>query len=147
MITTLARTKSALDTIVNNINSAGVGSVRLFTGAVPADLATVPAGTLVVNAPLLNSAGAAFGAATSAAPITATGALGGSPSAFAYAASIAATGTVTFWRIYDQAGAAVFQGSVGLSGSGAEMILNTLDLVAGGTFRVNTFTITLSGIY
>jgi hypothetical protein len=148
MITTLARTAAALNAILLNINSAGVGSIRLWTAPIPADLATAPTGTLIVNAPLQSSAGAAFTNATTTAPPTATANTGGTPARVAYTGSITATGTVAFFRVYDQAGTAVLQGTVGISAGTGEMVITpSLDLIAGGTFSVNSMTVALSGTY
>jgi hypothetical protein len=56
-----------------------------------------------------------------------------------------ASGTATWARIVDGAGAFVMDIDVGLTGSGADFIMNTVTIVAGGPIRVASGTITEGG--
>ena len=68
---------------------------------------------------------------------------GGSMSANAIAtANITASGTATWARLADSAGTFVADFSVGATGSGADIELDNISLVAGGTIDVSSFTIT-----
>jgi hypothetical protein len=54
----------------------------------------------------------------------------------------AASGTIGFARIVDSTGAFVLDADVGVSGSSAMFIFNTLSVIAGGTVQVLSCTIT-----
>lgn len=56
--------------------------------------------------------------------------------------STQATGVATWYRLFDGNVAAVLDGSVGLSGSGADLIVDDTSIVAGQEFRVSSYTIT-----
>ncbi len=52
------------------------------------------------------------------------------------------TGTADYFRIYDSTGTTChMQGTCGVDGSGADMILDSTSLIAGQYFRVLTFTL------
>lgn len=53
-----------------------------------------------------------------------------------------ASGTAAWARIADGAGAFVMDVSVGATGSGATVIMNTTGIVAGGPIRITSFEIT-----
>lgn len=53
-----------------------------------------------------------------------------------------ATGTATFCRVV-KAGTAQVQGSVGLSGSGADAIINSTSITSGQPVQVTSFTFTM----
>lgn len=52
------------------------------------------------------------------------------------------TGTATWFRIQSSGGTHVLDGSVGASGSGADLILSTTSIVSGATVAVTAATIT-----
>lgn len=55
-------------------------------------------------------------------------------------ASADATGTASFWRIYESTGTTPkMQGSASMSGGGGDMIINNTSLVAGQQFTIDTF--------
>lgn len=56
-------------------------------------------------------------------------------------ATISATGTATFFRCI--VGTAQIQGSVGLSGSGADAIVNSTSYTSGGTSQVTSMSFTM----
>lgn len=115
------------------INPNGV--VRIYAGAVPADAdAPLGAATMIVELPFSIPAfqpavDTSPGASATANAITATANTG--------------TGTATFFRTYDRDGVTVRQGDVGLSGSGAEMILVSVDFPTTGLLvSLSSFVIT-----
>ena len=55
---------------------------------------------------------------------------------------IDATGTASFFRLVDNGGG-ILQGTVGASGSGADMIVSNTSFTANGTFSITTFNITM----
>lgn len=93
------------------------------------------------------SANAALAGNTKLAELTgaspfAPGAAGGVLTASAISSDVSAdaTGTASFYRLYKSDGTTVVeQGSVGLSGSGADCILNTLSIIASGPVAVTSF--------
>jgi len=52
------------------------------------------------------------------------------------------TGTATWFRVTDSIGTFVIDGDVGITGSGKDMEVNTVDVVAGVEVSVTAFTIT-----
>lgn len=140
MITTKTRAANSQDAMLVSITVGGSpGTLRIYSGTVPADLTVTPTGTLLVSANIGSGSTQAFGA-TSSSTLVATGL--GVP----WSGTITASGTAAYWRIYDASNNAVLQGSVGTSGSGAELILTSLTFTAGGTFSVSAFTATISGV-
>jgi hypothetical protein len=141
--TTKTRAAAVQDALLDGINEEGgsnaAGTLRIYDGAVPADLATSPAGNLLASCALVDGSVAAFGA-TNTTSLVATGYVSGGK--FAEDASANASGTATFWRILDYAGAALLQGTIGTSG--ADLNLDTLTIVSGTTVTITAFTVTAS---
>lgn len=141
MKTTKTRAAAAQDQCLTTITVGGTpGTLRIYAGAVPPDLATAPTGALL--------AAAQMGPGGAVNPFTATNTTTLVSAGFAlpWTGTIVATGTAAYFRVYDGAGAAVLQGSVGISGSGAELILTSLTFTAGGAFTVSSMQSTISGI-
>jgi hypothetical protein len=137
---------NALDAILPGfLGIPGAATLRIYSGSIPATLAAAATGLLSTATTVLTS-GTLFGAAATTPPITSIGATSGSPPIFAYDPAIATGGVAVFFRILDATAVARLQGNVGVAGSGADLILNTLTFVAGGTFTVTTMDITLTGI-
>jgi hypothetical protein len=128
---TAARTMAdALTTLANG------GSLRVYSGSQPAEADAAPAGTLLGQGSLPSPA---FAAATDAAP-------GGRATANAISAFTASVaGTLGWFRILSSGGATLWDGNVGLTGSGADMIVAgaTLDIVLGGSITVSSLTVTM----
>lgn len=110
---------------------AGPGTIQVRTGAQPATPNTAPTGTLLLTFTLDDPA---FGA-----PATGVQTLNGVPRS---AVGVAA-GDAGWFRALDSDGNAVFDGTVGITGSGAQLELNTvavsvdLDVeITGGTFTM-----------
>lgn len=111
------------------------GDVKVYSGTAPADAdAALSGNTLLAQAEMSNPA---FGAASDANP-GAVATMSGLPKSDT---SIDATGTATFFRIFDRNNVCRAQGTVGTSG--ADMIVTTTSLVAAATFTITAFTITV----
>lgn len=119
-------------------STIGVSAImRVFAGAVPANLATAAGtGTAILATLTLPSDWMAAATTTGSAQVAKLGTW--------QDASADNTGTAAYFRIYASGGAdpanAHIQGTVGTSG--ADMIVDSTSFTAGQSFTVNTFTIT-----
>jgi len=104
--------------------------IIIYSGAVPATVATAPSGTLLVQ---FAGDATAFGTVTSGV-LTASA-----------VANVAATasGTAGYFRINTSAPAAVVQGTCGTSGT--DMILTNTNIASGQTIQFTSLTITAFG--
>lgn len=141
---TKTREAAAQDALLANINNLGssAGSVKLYTGSIPANVAASRTGTLLATCVIGDDTNPAWGN-TSTSTLVATGQTGAGY--FAQDASPAASGTVGYFTVFDYAGTAQLQGAVGTSGSGADLIFNTLTITAGVLVVINSFNVTVSG--
>lgn len=125
-----ARRNAACDGITARANS---GYLRIYAGSVPAN-----ANASLGAATLLGTCGfgaTAFGAAS-----------GGTATANAISNDSAAdaTGTATFFRVFESDGTTVvLQGSVSASGGGGDLILTPADVVAGVQIAITSITLTV----
>lgn len=141
MKTTRPRAAAAQDAVLTTITVGGTpGTFRIYAGAIPADLTVTPTGAL------LASANMGPGGAVNPFTATSSSTLVSSGFALPWSGSIVASGTATYWRVYDGAGTPVLQGSIGVAGSGAELILTSVTFTAGGTFTVSSFQSSIGGI-
>lgn len=131
----------ALDEITYPV---GGGRLRGWSGSAPSKTADSPTGTLLFDAEVSDMLGA-FPSASGDPPKT-IGRTAGSPATFAKDTSADATGTVGYFRLTDAMGTAMMQGSVGLTGSGADLILSSLAVTIGDVISITQFDITLSGV-
>ena len=111
---------------------SGAGTVRFYTGTQPADAddaigAQVLLATLTFSDP---SAPAASGGVLTFYVITQD-------------SSADATGTATWARIEDSDGNNVFDCDVSVTGGGAIIELNTVNIIAGGAVRISAFTVSI----
>lgn len=108
--------------------------LRLYSGAAPADCATAPSGTLLVEMALPSD----WLAAASGGQKSKTGTWTGQGTAGA------GTGTAAgYFRIYDSAGTTChMQGTVTISGGGGDMTLDNPNIAQYQVVTVNTFTVT-----
>lgn len=130
-----AAAKAACDAIVDLVDGgAGAGTCKLYTGTQAVDPDTaIGAQTLLGT---LTFSDPAFGNAADAAP-------GGRATASAITSDTSAdnTGTATWFRVADSNAVAIFDGSVGTSS--ADMILNTVAVVAGAEIAISSWTFTV----
>lgn len=127
--------KAAMDAVTALCNAGGVGKLRIYSGTKPTDVDTALSGnTLLIDFAL---AATAFGASTDA-----------NPNALATAAAItgvnaSATGTATFYRLLNNAGTAIEQGTVTATGGGGDCTLTTVSVVSGAPCTVTSLTNTM----
>ena len=119
---------NAMTTLITDIGTNA--QIIIYSGTVPATVATAPSGTLLVQ---FAGDATAFGTATS-------GVLTASAVANATAA---ASGTAGYFRINTSASAAVVQGTCGTSGT--DMILTNTNIASGQTIQFTSLTITAFG--
>lgn len=110
---------------------AGAGTIKVYTGAQPADADDAESGSLLVTFTLNDPA---FDAAASGAA-----ALDVAP---AISATASATGTAGYFRLEDSTGANVLDGACG-SGSG-ELDLDNTSITSGQTVTINSLTVTVA---
>lgn len=130
-IISVAARNAMCDALVDLLDAgSGAATIKLYTGTQPAGPGTaVGAQTLLGT---LTCSDPAFGSASSG---TATA------SAITSDTTADATGTATWFRAADSNGLAVIDGSVGTSA--ADLILDSVSIVAGGTIAVTAWTITM----
>lgn len=117
-----------LDEITGDVGNAAL--LRIYDGSAPASAnASLSGNTLLAELTCASPfAGAASSGALTASSITQD-------------SSANATGTASFFRIYDSGGTnSMLQGTVGTSG--ADLNLNTTSIVSGGPVAVTSFVLT-----
>ena len=128
-----AGTSTLVDT---QLNTAGnPGSIKIFSGAMPATCETADAGTKLAQLTLSTTAFPASADSVTTGLATATA------NAIASDTNAAATGTAGYFRAYDSLGVCIVQGTVGTSA--ADMILNTVAISAGSTVAITSWIVTL----
>lgn len=127
-ITSAAR-NAACDAVTALLNAGGAGKIKIYSGTVPADV-NASLGSAVLLATLTFSS-TAFAAAVAGVATA---------NAITSDTSAAASGTGSFYRITNNAGTAVAQGTVGTSGS--DMNFDNTVFVATGTVALSSMTIT-----
>lgn len=106
------------------------GSIKIYTGAQPANANTAASGTLLATLPLNNPA---FGnAAAGAAALNAAG----------VSASAVAGGTAGYARFCKADGSAAWDASVGTSGCNINM--NSTSVQAGATVQITSYTFSIA---
>lgn len=120
---------AAVDAVTNRADAgSAAGLMRIYTGAQPSDADDAATGTLLATVTLQDPAFTSGG--TGVNTLSDPGAVTGSNA-----------GTAGWFRILDSDLNKVFDGSCGLSGSGADLILSntviavgqTVDILSGGT--------------
>jgi hypothetical protein len=126
---------AAINAIAATLNS---GRLRIYSGTAPADADAALSGNTLLAELTLNST--AFGAA-SAGVVTAN--------AITADSSADATGTPTFFRLFQSNGTSVvYQGTAGASGQELNLSgLSSGQIVAGGSVSVSSLTITQGASY
>jgi len=109
------------------------GSLNIYSGVVPTNADAALSGNTLLGT-------LTFSATAFPTPVT-----GGSMTAnpITEDSSANATGDASFYRASSSGGTIVEQGSCGAAGSGAECILNTVSIVAGGPIQCTSFIRTL----
>lgn len=118
---------AAVDSIVDSLDGASPGTIKVYTGSAPANPDTAATGTLLVTFTLANPA---FG--TAASRVAALNAVA--------MATAVASGTAGWFRAANSAGVAKFDGDVGTSGE--ELNLSTTVITNGGNVTITSGQIT-----
>jgi len=131
---TNAAAKAACDAIVDLCDVGGAGKLRIYDGTQPTDADTAIGAQ--VKLAELTLGNPAFGAAADANP-------GGRATANAVTAdsSADATGTATWFRVVNNAGTTLWDGSVGTSG--CDMNLNSVSITLGANVSISSWTFTV----
>lgn len=147
MKTTAALAAAALDTILAALNNGSL--LRIYSGSPPTLVTDSATGMLLAELTCLSGT-TPFGSTdttTVVAPGLTGPSAGAGPVKFAQDTSANATGTAGYWRLTNSGGTAKLQGSVGVSGSGAELILSSLSITSGLDVTVATFSAQLTSIF
>lgn len=106
------------------------GLLRLYSGTRPANPAAAITGTLLATLTMNATVGTSANGVFTANAITSDSAAD-------------ATATATHFRLWKSDGTtACLDGDVGIGGSGADMILNTTNIVTGATVAITEFVLT-----
>lgn len=127
-----ATRNAMMDAVTAAIDAGTAGYIEIRSGTQPANANTAVTGSLLVTLTL--DATASFGA-SAAGVIT----LDATP---VITATAVATGTATWARIFDSAGNAVLDGSVGTSGEA--FTITSTSIVSGQTVNLTAGTLTLA---
>jgi hypothetical protein len=136
---TLNITNSAAQSMCNNLvdlldNTVGdQPTLVVYSGTVPVE-ADSPLGANNTLVTLLLDGTEGFQTA-----VDDTGVARSTVTGLPLVATITATGTATFFRMFDDAGTVILQGTVGTAG--ADLILDTVALVQDATFQVTSLSI------
>lgn len=123
----VARRNERLDAVRDNANS---GKLRIYSGTKPANADAALSGNTLLAELTMNAT--AFPAASGG--VLTANAITGDTSADA-------SGTASFWRIYESDGSTIFaQGTCGTSGE--SMTLPTLTITAGVAVNITSLTLT-----
>ena len=128
-ISTAAR-NAACDALTALLDVGGTGTIEIRTGAQPATPATADSGTLLAT---LTFAATAFGAA----------ATGVCTAAAISSVSAGDTGTAGHFRMKNNAGTVVLQGTCGLNSGTFDLEFDDTSIISGGTVDITAFTITV----
>ena len=134
---TSARALSMCNDLVDSFDTDGTtSSLVVYSGSVPVDADASVTGSILVTLPL--DATETFGAAQdtgSAATATLTG--------LPLTATISASGTATHFRMIADDDTVILQGTVGTTGSGADLLLDVTSLVQDATFQITSLSISV----
>lgn len=127
-ISTLAR-NAAVNAVTALIDAgAGAGTIVIRTGSAPANTTDADTGTLLATCTFSDpSLGAAASGTATASAITSD-------------TSIDNTGTAGYFRVKDSNALVILQGTCGTSGT--DMVLDSVNFVAGGVCAISSFTLT-----
>ena len=127
-----AAQNAAVDAVVDRADlGAGAATIKIYTGAQPADADTDPAGTLLVT---ITCADPAFGAAAAG-----VAALAGTPRS----GTAAAAGTAGCFAIEDSVGVNILQGSVTATAGGGDIELDNTSIAVDQTVNITALAVTI----
>lgn len=125
---------AACDAVVDRLDlGAAAATIQVRTGSQPASANDAATGTILATFTLADPA---FGAASNG-----VATLAGTPRS----TTGAADGTAGWFRALDSDGNTVVDGSVGATGSGAQLELNTTTISTGANVSITAGTVTMPG--
>lgn len=119
---------AAIDEAVRSLLVAGQSRLKIYTGAAPASPQVAATGTLLADIVM-----------SATVPVAVNSVLTITPTADA---TIVASGTAGWARLSTSSGQALLDMSVGLAGSGAEVVLSSVVLYSGGFVRLPSMKLT-----
>lgn len=125
-----AARNAMVDSLTALFNAGGAGYIQVRTGSPPTAPADADTGTLLAT---LTFSATSFGAGVAGVATA---------NAITSDTSIDASGTAGHFRIKNNAGTCVAQGTVTATGNGGDMTFDSIAFVAGGTAAITSFTIT-----
>lgn len=128
-----AAATAACNALVDLLDAGGAGSMKIYTGAEPThcdDAAGTLVATLALPNPAFEAASYVAGTHTSDAALSA---------AISDENATGNASAVTYFRLCNNAGNPVLQGTIGTSG--ADLNLNTTTIAAGSQVDISTFTV------
>lgn len=131
-LTNAVRNGMAQSLIAGIDGGGAAGSIKIYSGAQPANPGTAPAGTILSEHVL----GFPCGTVTNGVLLFA---------AIAEDQYANATGTATWARISDSAGVAVLDCSVTVAGGNGDIQMNTVNIVVNGPVRFTSLQATMPG--
>lgn len=121
-----ATRNAAVDAVTALVGSAG--TLKIYSGSIPATAATAPSGTLLATVTLGAWGSASAGTASGADPAS---------------VNAVATGTAGWFRAANSGGTTVFDGDVTATGGGGTMTLSSTSLTSGGAVDITSITVTM----
>lgn len=113
------------------VNALASGTLKLFSGSVPANCAAVdPAGLLASGSLPATAASVSAGVVTKSGTWSFTG---------------SGSGTIASFRLYDSGAVCIHQGTVTITGGGGDMTVDNTSIATGQTGSVGTYSITMPG--
>lgn len=123
---------AAVDAVVDRIDAgAGAGTLKIYTGAQPADADDAESGSLLATFTLADPA---YGAAAAGAA-----ALSGTPRTVA----ASGTGTAGWFRIEDSTGVNCLDGSVTATGGGGDLELDNTSIASGQDVTITALPVSI----
>lgn len=131
-LATSSRTALAAALLTDFDAGAGACTLKFYTGAMPATVATAASGTLLGTCTCSDPMGSAAAGALTFGAVTQDSAAD-------------ASGTVGYARLFDGDGNAKADFDVSATGGGGAIQMNTVTIVVGGPIQVTSFVITIGG--
>lgn len=131
-----------LDAIEGHIASVILGAqdfnLVIYSGSVPASASAALGGAVALVTKLITSNGFTNYMTTASGGVCTTA------GTYPLTMTIATAGTMSFWRLVDGAGNSFVQGTIGVGGSGADLIVESTTALVGQQLKIDTLNFTAS---
>jgi hypothetical protein len=143
VLTTSSYANDMLGGFVSNISSGGTSYyLDLYTGSAPASPSSGATGTNLSHGQGQSSS-SLFNSPSGSPPLSTANTSGGNVFKDSSAAN---SGTAGYFRINDNSGNCVLQGSVTATGGGGDLTLNSTTITAGASVSITSFSVSLTGV-